>query len=420
MKTNPIWYHVDVNSAFLSWSAAYRVHVMGEDADLRNVPSVVGGSAKDRHGIVLAKSVPAGRYGIRTGETLWEAGRKCPGLKVIPPDYELYVRCSRSLMTLLEQYSGDIHPYSIDEAFMDMSGSLGLVGSPVVFAHQLKDEILNTLGFTVNIGVSSGKLLAKMASELQKPDRVHTLFPEELPAKLWGLPVSELFMVGRAAAKKLSALGIHTIGELAQTPPELLRAHLKKHGEVIWQYANGIDESPFLQKQEENKGYGNSVTTSFDIADMETARQVLLSLTETVCARLRADGKKAALVGVSAVDRDFRRYSRQTALVSPTGTTEEIYRAACRIFEGAWDGAPVRQLGVFTGKISCGTAYQYNLFDRDKYDRFSRLNAAVDEIRSQYGEDAVMRAVFLKSPIPHMSGGIDKAKRTGITRPLPG
>lgn len=412
-----IWYHVDVNSAFLSWTAAYRIHILGQGQDIREIPAVIGGSEKDRHGIVLAKSIPAKQFRIRTGEPLSEARRKCPELLILPPDYGLYVRCSRALVGLLSKYSSQIHQYSIDEAFMEMGGSSGLFGNPVVFARQLGQEIKNTLGFTVNIGVSSNKLLAKMASELRKPDQVHTLFPEEIPEKMWGLPVQELFMVGRATAKKLAALGVHTIGELADMPPEILHAHLKKHGEVIWQYANGIDTSPFLRPLEENKGYGNSVTVAYDVTDLKTAKQVLLSLTETVCARMRADGMKAGCAGFSVTDCDFRRFSHQELLISATDTTEELYRAVCRLFETKWDGAPIRQLGVFAGRVSHDTAYQYNIFDLDRYDRFSKLDAAVDRIRGRYGEDAVMRATFLKSPVSHMSGGIDKVKRTGMTKP---
>lgn len=414
-----IWYHVDVNSAFLSWTAAHRLHILGEDQDIREIPSAIGGSEKDRHGIVLAKSAPAKAFKIKTGESLFEARRKCPELLIVPPDYGLYVSCSKALIALLSKYSGQIHQYSIDEAFVEMGGSAGLFGNPVVFAQQLRQEIKDTLGFTVNIGVSSSKLLAKMASELRKPDQVHTLFPEEIPKKMWGLPVQDLFMVGRATTKKLAALGIHTIGELAGTPPEILRAHLKKHGEMIWQFANGEDFSPFLQPLEENKGYGNSVTIPCDVADRDMAKQVLLSLTETVCARMRVDGMKAACVGFSLTDTDFCRFSHQAGMISATATTEEVYQAVCRLFDAEWDGAPIRQLGVFAGKVTRDTAYQYNLFDLDRYDRFSKLDAAIDQIRAKYGEDAVMRATFLKSPVSHMSGGIDKVKRTGMTKPLP-
>lgn len=411
-----IWYHVDVNSAFLSWSAAYEVHIKGGGADLRTVPAVIGGSEKDRHGIVLAKSGPAKRFGIQTGEPLVDARRKCPGLIVAPPDYELYVECSKALIELLGRYSPRVHQYSIDEAFCAMDGTRSLWGSPVAFAHQLREEIREALGFTVNIGVSDSKLLAKMASEFQKPDRVHTLFRTEIPKKMWPLPVSDLFWVGHAAKKKLQNLGIRTIRELAESDPELLRTHLKKHGEFIWNYANGRDTSPFLAQLPENKGYGNSMTLPFDARDRDTARQVILCLTETVCARLRADKMKAACVAVSVTDRDFRRASRQSGLVSATDTTLEVYEAALRIFDSLWDRSPIRQMGVHASRVTHDTAYQYNLFDMDYYEKYSRLDAAIDEIRRRYGEDSVMRAVFLGSGLPHMGGGIDKAKRTGVTK----
>lgn len=413
-----LWYHVDVNSAFLSWSAAHGVHHQGSSLDLRNVPSVIGGNEKERHGIVLAKSGPAKACHIKTGEPLIEARRKCPGLMVVPPDYELYVECSRAFINLLKEYSPHVHQYSIDEAFCSMEGTMCLWGSPVAFAHQLREEIHRTLGFTVNIGVSDCKLLSKMASEFQKPDRVHTLFTEEIKEKMWPLPIDDLFWVGHATGRKLRGLGIRTIGELAASDPGLVKGHLKKHGEFIWNYANGRDSSPFLKELPENKGYGNSMTLSFDVADRATAHQAILSLTETVCARLRADGMKAACVAISAKDRDFSHYSRQTSLVSATDTTLEIYRAACRVFDSLWDHWPIRQLGVHTSQVAHGTAYQYNLFDMDYYEKYSRLDDAIDEIRARYGEDSIMRAAFLDRKLPHMGGGIDKAKRTGMTKAL--
>ena len=411
-----LWYHVDVNSAFLSWSAAHEIWIKGGDLDLRTVPSVIGGNEKDRHGIVLAKSGPAARFGIRTGETLVEARNKCPGLIIAPPEYDLYVQCSRALIQLLGRYSHHIHQYSIDEAFCAMDGTKNLWGNPVAFAQQIGAEIRRTLGFTVNIGVSDNKLLAKMASEFQKPDQVHTLFTWEIERKMWPLPVNELFWVGPATARKLRALGIRTIGALAASDLELLKRHLKKQGEFIWNYANGRDVSPFLRELPQNKGYGNSMTTPSDVTDRETAEQVILSLTETVCARLRADSMEAACVGISITDREFRHGSGQTTLISATDTTLEIYEAARSLFDRLWNHSPIRQMGVHTSKVSPKGHYQYQLFDRGLHDKYSRLDAAVDEIRKRYGEDCVQRAVFVGNRIPHMSGGIDKVKRTGVTK----
>ena len=219
-------FHVDVNSAFLSWSAAYRVRVLGEQEDLRDIPSAVAGERAERHGIILAKSIPAKKCGVKTGEQIFLAQQKCPGLKLVPPDYALYVEASRRFIALLREFAPVVEQYSIDEAWADLSGTEGLYGSPVAAAELLRARIREELGFTVNIGISSNKLLAKMAGEFEKPDKVHTLFPEEVPQKLWPLPVRELFMLGPATERRLNRIGIHTIGELAQADPELVLHYL--------------------------------------------------------------------------------------------------------------------------------------------------------------------------------------------------
>lgn len=413
----PVYYHIDVNSAFLSWEAAYRTLILGEDEDLRDIPSAVGGSQKDRHGIILAKSIPAKKYNIHTGEPLVSARNKCPKLVIVPPNYELYVSCSKGLLAILKKYSPYVHQYSIDEAFCEMTGTKGLLGQPVLFARQLKEEIRETLGFTVNIGVSTNKLLAKMASDFKKPDRVHTLFPQEIPAKMWPLPVTDLFFVGRAAADKLRNLGINTIGELAQTDPEIIKKHLKKPGEIIWNYANGKDISLFLKEQQRNKGYGNSMTVPYDIEDASSASQVLLSLCETVCARLRTDFGKISCVGVSIVNNDFSHSASQRVLLEPTDITLKVYDTACRIFLKLWNHKPIRQLGVYTNKVSYNNReYQYKLFDTNDYEKYAKLDSAIDKVRNKYGEDIIMRASFVNSGISHMNGGIDKAKRSGVTK----
>lgn len=393
----PIFYHIDVNCAFLSWSASHRVDILGDSLDLREVPSVVGGKEEDRHGIVLAKSMPAKMMGIKTGETLMEARQKCPGLIIVSPDYPLYIAFSKKFIALLRQYAPMVHPYSIDEAFCDMTGVESIYGSPAAFAHFLRDTIRRELGFTVNIGISSNRLLAKMASEFQKPDRVHTLFPDEIRTKMWPLPVSDLFYVGHASRRKLENLGIRTIGDLAQCDPEILKAHLKSHGPLIHQFANGLDSGiDKLIYRPENKGYGNSLTTAFDVADHRTAKQFLLSLSETVGARIRADRAQITVVSVSVRDHNFRHYSHQRKLPFPTDITEKIYRTACQIFDEMWDNIPIRQLGVHTSKAVHDAGVQTTLFaDNAREQKLRRLDSAIDEIRNRYGEDAVMRASFL-------------------------
>ena len=416
-----IWFHVDVNSAFLSWTAAHRVLVLGEEQDLRLIPSVVAPQADKRRSIVLAKSGPAKKFGVQTGEPLGMALDKCPGLAVVEPDYALYVTASRRFVEVLREFSPRVEQYSIDEAFVEMTGTTGLWGPPVLAAETLKNRIRQELGFTVNVGISSNKLLAKVAGDFEKPDRVHTLFPHEIEEKMWPLPVRDLFSVGPATEKKLHELSIRTIGDLAKADVTLLRRRLHKPGEIIWHFANGRCGDEFLTPPEENKGYGNSMTTPWDVADTTEARQVLLSLCETVATRMRTDCRRGSLVAVSIRDTDFRDVSRQMPLPSATNVTGEIFEAACRVLDALWDKkTPLRQLGVRMGKISSGSYRQCCLFEDHDYARMEKMDAAVDAIRRKYGEEAICRARFLGGGVAgSMAGGLDKERRTGVTRPLP-
>lgn len=408
----PVIFHIDVNSAFLSWEAVYRLRHLGAQLDLREIPSAVGGDVTKRHGIILAKSISAKKYGVQTGEPVTEAVKKCPELYLVPPNYNLYQRSSAAFIEILRQYSPVVEQYSIDEAFIDMTATCGLFGNAVDVADEIRERIRDTLGFTVNVGVGCNKLAAKMASEFEKPDKTHTLFPEELPKKLWPLPVRELFYVGRATERKLHAMGIRTIGQLAQTDQRLLRYHLHKHGEVIWGFANGQDMSEVLAEPEANKGYGNSTTIAFDVTDRETAKQVLLALAETVAARLRSAGVKIGVVSVSIRNYRLETYGHQITLKAPTDITTEIWQAACRAFDEAWDGTAIRHLGIHTMKVSSEQNRQLGLFDQVDYEKLERLDRAIDGIRQKFGNDAVMRASFLKSRIDHMSGGISREKRS--------
>ena len=423
-------FHIDVNSAFLSWEAVYRLahrggslpeaeslgadvlagyHMSRRDGciDLREIPSAVGGDVTKRHGIILAKSIPAKKYGIQTGETLLEAKHKCPNLLLVPPNYGLYRECSAAFLDILREYSDTVEPYSIDEAFVDMTTTCHLFGTPEETAVQIKDRIREELGFTVNIGISDSKLLAKMASDFRKPDLVHTLYREEIREKMWPLPVSDLFFVGRATAKKLASMGLATIGDIAGADPAWLRAVLKKPGEAIWGFANGIDLSPVLAAPAPNKGYGNSTTTPFDVMDAETANLVLLALSETLGSRLRADGAKIEVVSVAIRYSDLSYFSHQKTLTSPTDLTLEIYHAARELFPGLWDGRPIRHLGVHTGGARYG-AYgrQISLFDEIDYEKLAVMDRTLDALRQRFGRDAVKRAVFLNQPVSHMCGGV--------------
>lgn len=407
-----IIFHIDVNSAFLSWEAAYRLTHKGAKTDLREIPSAVGGDMSMRHGIILAKSIPAKKYGITTGETVIEAKQKCPALVLVPPNYNLYQQCSSAFMNVLTQYSDTVEQYSIDEAYVDMTSSHHLFGGPENAAWLIKERIKDELGFTVNIGISNNKLLAKMASDFKKPDMLHTLFPEEIQKKMWPLPVADLFFVGRATEKKLRSFGIHTVGELATADKDTLKSVLKKQGEIIWNFANGIDLSPVIPQPPANKGYGNSTTTPHDLSDVESVHKVLLALSETVGNRLRRDGVEISIISVGVRRYDMSYFSHQKALSAPTNITLEIYHAACSLFDEMWDGAPVRHLGIHTSRVQAdGFFRQLCFWDCADYETCKKMDAAVDQIRERYGIDAVKRAVFLGQDIDHMSGGISREKR---------
>lgn len=410
-----IVFHIDVNSAFLSWESVRRVK-QGE-TDLREIPAAVGGDRKKRHGVILAKSMPARAFGVRTGESIMEALKKCPGLFLVPPDFGLYSVCSEAFIQILKQYSPVVEQVSIDEAFVDMTGMETLFGPPLEAAGKIRDRIWEELGFTVNVGISNNKLLAKMASDFEKPGKIHTLFPEEIPRKMWPMPVGELYSIGHSTAKQLYLLGIRTIGDLAKADPALLKLHLKKHGEIIWNFANGRDVSLIEEETVPNKGYGNSTTISFDVTDESTAKRILLSLTETVGSRLRQAGVRAGSVSVSIRSADFHNSSHQTLLGRPTDITYDIYEAACHLFDELWDGEAIRLLGVSTGRLVEKSApEQLSLFNEDKVkkqEKLERLDKAIDEIRGRYGVDSIKRAAFVKTSMDHVAGKHLRAQDTG-------
>lgn len=416
-------FHVDANSAFLSWSAAYRVKVLGEETDLRDVPSAVAGDKASRHSIILAKSVPAKKYGIQTGEPLFQALEKCPGLVVIPPDYELYVQASRHFVDMLREFSPAVEQYSIDEAWVDMTGTQRLWGTPRLAAELMRRRINEELGFTVNIGISSNKLLAKMAGDFEKPNKVHTLFPEEMTEKFFPLPVRDLFLVGAATEKKLQMLGIYTIGELAAADVRVLKKRLGKQGELLWHFANGRNADAVTPEPAENKSYGNATTTSHDVVTSEEAYQVLLSLCETVATRLRKDGKCGSCVSIHLRTNEFRHFSHQCVLHGATNITTDIFEASCRLFDEAWDGiTPLRQLGVQVTRLSGEPYQQFDFFSGlspVQFERKLRLDETVDALRDKYGEDIIRRAKFASGTEPHMAGGLSKERRTGVTKPVP-
>lgn len=395
--------------------------VLGKKEDLRQVPSVVAGDKASRHSIILARSTPAKKYGVQTGEPLFEALEKCPELKVVEPDYGLYVEASRHFIGLLRQFSPNVEQYSIDEAWVDMTGTERLYGAPRLAAEQMRRRIWEELGFTVNVGISENKLLAKMAGDFEKPDKVHTLFPEEIQQKMWPLPVRRLFLVGPATEQKLKRLGIYTVGDLALADVSLLHRRLGKQGEVIWHYANGRNADMVTPEPPENKGYGNSVTTPRDVTDRACACQVLLSLCETVGMRMRQDHKFGSCVTVHLRTNAFYHFSHQKLLQGATDITGRLFAAACQVFDEMWDGrTPLRQLGVQVSRLHSEPYEQYSVYsDPVRYEKKLRLDETVDALRDRFGENVIRRARFTDDAEHHMAGGLDRARRTGITKPLP-
>ena len=404
-----IIFHIDVNSAFLSWSALKKLSD-GGDIDLRDIPSIIGGDQTRRHGVVLAKSMPAKRYGIVTGEPVVNAVRKCPSLVMEPPNHHLYDECSQALMQLLLTYTPDIEQVSVDECFLDFTPIAHLYPSAKAAALQLQTQIREQLGFTVNIGIAPNKLLAKMASDFQKPDKVHTLFAEELPTKMWPLPVGELYGIGRASSARLIELGINTIGDLAHADRKFLVTHFKSQGNYMSDAANGIGSSTVDNSKRELKGIGNSTTLSKDVTTLDAACKVLLTLSEKVSKRLRKSNQLAGSVTVEIKYSTFDTTSHQKTLSGTTNTTDVIYQCACELFSELWNNQPIRLLGIRTAKLeSTDTPVQLSLFDLDSStnnnpDNFvtidtkkmQRLDAALDNIRQKHGYDAVVRGSLLK------------------------
>lgn len=398
--------HIDANSAYLSWSAVDALQ-HGCPIDYRRIPAIVGGNQATRHGICLARSIPAKQYGIKTGEPLVDCRRKCPTLVIIPPNYYLYMQCSATMNEILKDYSDRIQQFSIDESFLDFTGMEKILGEPVKVAHEIKDRINQELGFTVNIGVSSNKLLAKMAGELKKPNMVHTLYPEEVPTKMWPLPVRELFMIGAATEEKLHTMGIYTIGDLAYADFNLLRHKFKSWALILKAYANGIDDSPVRpgENTENIKSVTNSQTIHFDVIKKDEAYLVLLSLIETIATRLRLGGFCGRVISVSIKTDKLYTYSHQRKLVVPTDCTNAIYRQAKKLFDEMWRGEPVRHLGVGVSDLCTNEFVQLSYLE-DNWEKQRCIDKAIDAIRRQHGPGAVYRSAFVWSGIAPMQGGV--------------
>lgn len=415
-------FHVDVNSAFLSWEANRRLQDAIERGDvdeqgrpnvtdLRKVPSVIGGDPEKRTSIVTAKSIPAKKFGIVTGEPVSAAVRKCPELVIAKSDFALYSKCSRAFKNICREFTPVVEEFSIDECFLDMSSMKRLYPDPVKAAYQLKDRIREELGFTVNVGIAHNKLLAKMASDFTKPDRVHTLFEEEIAEKMWPLPVGELFLCGRASAEKLKKVHIDTIGELANADAKAVRALLgNKLGEQLWNFANGIDSSPVNDVPEAPKGYGNEITFDDNITTWEQGENVLLHLADNVAARVRRDDVKGFCVSVTIRGNDMKKHSHQHKMAAATDNTTHVYEVAKKLFRELWDGrTPLRLIGLSLSEMDRDGQEQLTLFGETGQSAFAEdapdsekdrnADKAVDALRERFGSDIIKRGGMINSGI---------------------
>ncbi len=392
-----IIFHIDVNSAFLSWSAI-RLLESGSKIDLRNIPSIVGGDQKTRHGIVVAKSIPAKKYGIHTADTVASAFQKCPNLISVKPDHSYYRKKSQELMEYLRNICPRIQQVSVDECYMDFGPIQDEYPSPETAARSICDGVLKTFGFTVNIGISDRKVLAKMASDFEKPNKVHTLYSHEIREKLWPLPIGSLHMCGRKSAEKMEQIGIRTIGDLATADRSRISSMFKSHGDLLWCYANGIDDSEVKTEAREAKSVGNSTTLPEDAVNRQQALPVLERLSESVSTRLKKHEFLAKQVTVEIKYATFQTTSHQMILETPISDKDQIYDAAVRLFDNLWDGSPIRLLGVRTGKLQKeGEPYQLSLFDYQKQLEKQNKEKAEDEKRKKdrerkkQMEDAIMK-----------------------------
>ena len=373
--------HIDVNNAFLSWTAIYLLK-NGSKYDIRNSYAVIGGDEQTRSGIVLAKSTPAKRLGVVTGETLYSARKKCRVLRTYPPNFKFYQEMSNKLFNLISKYSPDIEVASVDECYLDYTKIKNMQGDPLEFASRLQKEILDELGFTVNIGIANNKLCAKMASDFTKPYKIHTLYQNEIKEKMWPLEVGELFGIGKKTVPKLNKLNIYTIKDLANTQPEILYPYFKNQSEHMINWANGIDNSPVINIPPEPKGIGNEITIDHDIKDTMEIYKYLLFLSEKVGTRIRKQNKYANVIVVILKDNKFKKYSHQKKLQTPTNKTEEIYNTAKIILREMHEDEPIRLIGIRLDNLTDKKIKQVSIFDEEKEE--NNIDIVIDEINNKY------------------------------------
>lgn len=383
--------HVDVNNAFLSWTAVEKLK-NGETLDIRTIPAIIGGDEAQRKGIVLAKSNIAKQLGIQTGEPIFFARKKCPNIQIFQSDFNVYRKYSNALYNLLLEYTDKIERYSIDECFLDLTGYIPKPRKLIDIAYEISKRVREELGFTVNIGVAPNKLLAKMASDFEKPNKVHTLYQQEIETKMWKLPVAELFMVGRRSLPKLQKMGIKTIGDLAKSDEKLLIKNFGKYGKMIWEYSNGIDNEEVNYIKEKPKNIGNSITLPYDYNDIEKIEEVLLALVEQVSYRLRNQEMFTNVVNVQIKTNEFKVFSHQRKLDFATDSTKIIGKEAKKLLTEIYNNTPIRLIGISVSGLVEKEERQISLFENVENEKQKKIDSVLDNIKEKYGYEAITRA----------------------------
>ena len=387
-----IIFHVDVNNAFLSWTAVKLLN-NGYKEDIRLIPSIIGGDEKERHGIVLAKSPPAKKYHIITAETIYQAKKKCPYLQIFKPDYDWYKEKSQELYQYLSNYSPVIEQYSIDECFLDMTGTKYLYKDYLKLAYYIKDDIKKKFGYTVNVGIGNNKLCAKTASDFEKPDKVHTLFKDEIVTKLWPLDVGALLMIGKKTQEALNKLNIYTVKDLAQADEKLLKRNFKNQAQYLKDAAYGIDDSKVEKNSTKNKSISVSNTLLFDTTDEKKLKDYLLTQTEEVARELRRQKQYTNTVAITYKNNKFITYSAQEKLKNPTNNTKDIYKAIIILFNKSYKKDPIRLIGVRLSNLTTSKDYQISLFEETtEIENDDNIQKTIDNINNKFGKSIIMPA----------------------------
>ena len=386
--------HIDVNNAFLSWTAILMLKE-GSKVDIRKTLAVIGYEESKRHGIVLAKSTPIKKFGVKTAEPIFLARKKCPSLKVYRPNYKWYKEMSFKLFDLISKYTPDIEKMSIDECFIDYGPIKHLYGDEIKFAYKLKDEIKNTLGFTVNVGVANSKLCAKMASDFTKPDKVHTLFESEIDKKMKVLPVEDLFFVGKKTALKLRELNINTIGDLSVQKEEFLYPYFKNQSSKLIKWANGIDNSKVESTKIMTKGISNSTTLPYNLIYKEDVYNILEFISDNLTMQLRKEKRYAYVVRVQLKNSFFKNYTHQIKLKNATNSTTVVFETAKKLVDEMWKDEPIRLVGLGVDDLTYEPVYQTSIFDEVNViddSKNKKLEETVDKIKNKYGFNVIDKA----------------------------